>query len=72
MTFTANRAGTWPPGLHWSAGETRELTPDHEAAARSMERPGWLVEASAPVAAPVPVEAATPAVEAPVGDEEGA
>lgn len=33
----AKRAGEWPPGLHWTAGEVRKVP-----GPPSMEPPGWL------------------------------
>lgn len=59
MTYRALRVGQWPPGLHWTEGEVRDVP------AEPLDVPAWLV----PVAAPVsPVEA--PAAD-PVADEEG-
>lgn len=54
MTYRALRVGQWPPGLHWTEGETRELGAAMVEAAADFDVPAWLV----PVAAPVsPVEA---------------
>lgn len=44
MTYTATQHGEYPTGLHWTAGESRVLTP--EAAA---DAPAWLVAVPPPV-----------------------
>lgn len=57
MTLTATTNGEYPTGLHWTAGEARDLPDGAEVGA-----PGWLV---APVAAlpPEPLVEAPPAPE---------
>ena len=59
MIYTSTRTGEHPPGLHWTEGEGRDLTPEQAASA-----PAWLVptvDAPAPMASPVeaPESAAT-------------
>lgn len=58
-TYTATRAGTWPPGLHWTEGETRTLGTTMAELAVGLDVPAWLVEEVAPA----------PAADEPVGPE---
>lgn len=58
--YTATAAGEWPPGIHWSAGETRALPPGWPVPA---ERPEWLqIEAAGviPVSRPAKPTRGTP------------
>ena len=42
MKVQANKAGTFPAGVHWSAGKVREI-----AVEDGVELPEWLVEVKA-------------------------
>lgn len=49
MTFTAAQGGEYPTGLHWTAGETREMP-----AGAEPEAPDWLTPTPAPDAPAAP------------------
>jgi hypothetical protein len=42
MKVTAQRSGTWPAGVHWTAGESRDLN-----LADDVDLPAWLSKAKA-------------------------
>lgn len=43
MKLKASRAGTWPDGCHWVAGEVRDLD-----VAKEADVPAWLKVVKAP------------------------
>ena len=57
MTYTSTRIGEHPPGLHWTEGESRDLSPEQAASA-----PAWLVPT---VEAPLPIADVAEAPESP-------
>lgn len=62
MTYTSTRIGEHPPGLHWTEGESRDLTPEQAASA-----PVWLVPT---VEAPLPMAEPSAVPESPAAAED--
>lgn len=49
MKRTATERGTWPPGIHWTPGETRDIPDDYPADLSNP--PAWLPKAEQPAKA---------------------
>lgn len=57
--YTASQRGEHPPGLHWTEGESRLLTPEQAEELPRWLRPEVSVDADEPVVAvPPPLEKA--------------
>jgi|TARA_Y100000310_G_scaffold27021_2_gene25717 hypothetical protein len=40
VRLVASARGEWPPGIHWTAGESRDVPTDYPGA--DGDRPAWL------------------------------